>query len=165
MNVKLPQSDPIGAYQRKAIAARRIGPQQCACGEARPEALCAGRDPVICAECERATRGITTMDDHHLFRQVNSPLTVPVPVNDHAADLTVAQNNWPKETRDNPDGSPLLAAAACIRGFVDWVFYVIQKGMLWIPEMLEALNRFLVDKFGPQWWIGTPLAQFAPKKA
>lgn len=164
MNKKLPQNDPIGAYQRKTTAARRVGENaKCACGEARPEALIAGSKPMICAECKRKQKGKTTMDDHHFGRRANNPLTVPVPVNDHSADLTVAQQDWPKETRDNPDGSPLLAAAACIRGFVDWVVYLMQKGVLWVAELLEALNKYLVDKSGPTWWVGTPLAQFAPK--
>ncbi len=138
MDKKPPQSDPIGAYQRGATAARRIGNgKQCACGESRPEALIENSVPVVCAACDRKKRGYTTMDDHHFAGKANNPATVPVPVNDHRASLTVAQADWPAETRNNPDGSPLLAAAACIRGFADWVVYLIQKGVLWIAEMLE----------------------------
>jgi hypothetical protein len=103
------------------------------------------------------------MDNHHFAGRANNPLTVPVPVNDHRADLTVAQADWPKETRYNPNGSPLLAGAACIRGFVDWIVYLIQKGVLWIAEMLEALDKCLLEKIGPVWWVNTPVAQFAPK--
>ncbi len=165
MNKKLPQNDPIGAYQRKAAAVRRIGAdKQCACGESRPEALITASDPTICAACEREMRGMTTMDNHHFAGKPNNPLTVPIPVNDHRAELTVVQADWPKETRENPDGSPLLAAAGCIRGFVDWVVYLIEKGVLWVAEMLEALNKYLVEKSGPTWWVGTPLARFAPNQ-
>lgn len=60
------------------------------------------------------------MDDHHVFGKANDPTTiVTVPANDHRAELSVAQQDWPKKTPENPDGSPLLAAAARIRGFVD----------------------------------------------
>lgn len=165
MDNKLPQNDPVGAYQRKTIAARRIGAgAHCACGESRPEALIAGSNPTICAKCDREKRGHTTMDGHHLGAQANNPLTVPVPVNDHRAELSVAQADWPKETRENPTGCPLFAAAGCIRGFIDWVVYIIKKGLLWTAEMLEALSKFLREKLGGQWWIGTPLEQFAPER-
>jgi len=163
MKNKLPPNDPIGAYQRKATAVRRVGPDaRCACGESRPEALIEGSDPIICAECDRKKRGHATMDNHHFGGEPNNPLTVPVPVNDHRAELSVAQADWPKETRENQHGCPLLAAAGCIRGFVDWVVYIIEKGLLWTAEMLEALSKFLADKLGLKWWVGTPLERFAP---
>ena len=104
------------------------------------------------------------MDDHHFAGESNSPVKVPTPVNDHRAELSVAQQDWPKETRENPDGCPLLAAAACGRGFIDYMVYLIRKGLLWVTEMLEALSAYLKEKLGPNWWIGTPLEQFAPKR-
>ena len=165
MQKRPPQRDPIGAYQRKATAARRFGGHtQCACGEARPEALIAGSNPTICTACDRKRRGKTTFDDHHVAGKANNPATTPIPANDHRAELNVAQYNWPKETRENPDGSPLLAAAAFIRGFVDTIFYLIDKLLLWIPEMLEKLNALLVEKSGRKWWIGTDLERFSPKR-
>ncbi|MGA2989581.1 MAG: hypothetical protein ABSD88_03820 [Candidatus Korobacteraceae bacterium] len=103
------------------------------------------------------------MDNHHFAGEANNPLTVPVPANDHRAILSVAQYDWCKHTLENPDGSPVLAAAGCIRGFVDWIVYLIEKGVLWIADLLESLEAFLTEKFGPKWWIGTPLAQFATK--
>ncbi len=104
------------------------------------------------------------MDGHHYASANNNPLTVPVPVNDHRSELSVEQYDWPKETRENPDGSPLLAGAGCIRGFVDWVVYLIKNGLLWIAELLEALNKMLVAERGPKFWEGTELEKFAPKK-
>jgi len=164
-DIELPPRDPVDVYVRKAAAARRTGVgKQCACGEARPEALVKNSNPTICAACTRKKRGHTTMDDHHIAAEANNPLTVPVPVNDHRAELSVAQYDWPKETRENPDGCPLLAAAGCIRGFVDWVIYIIKKGLLWTAEMLEALSKFLADKLGLKWWVGTPLERFAPEQ-
>ena len=165
MDHKIPERDPGAARVRRARSARRVGPgARCACGEARPEALIANRNPMICAACDRKKKGKTTMDDHHPFGKANNPTTIPVPVNDHRADLSSAQYDWPKETRENPDGSPLLAAAACLRGFVDTVVYLIRRGVLWIAEALEWLNAFLLEQLGPQWWVGTALEQFIPKQ-
>ena len=165
MKRKLPQNDSISAYQRKATAARRVGAGAlCACGESRPEALITGSDPTICAECQRKKKGQTIMDDHHPAGKANNPATVTVPVNDHRAELSVAQHDWPKQTRENPDGSPLLAAAWCVRGFIDQIIYLVKKLLLWIPEMLEALDSFLAEKLEPKWWVGTPLARFAPEQ-
>lgn len=164
MRTKLPSNDPIRKYQRKATAKSRVGANaRCACGEDRPEALIAGSDPIICAECQRKKRGQKTMDDHHVAAESNSPVTVPVPVNDHRAELNTAQFDWPKKTRENPDGSPLLAAAGCIRGLVDYVIYLIKKCVNWIPEMLEKLDEYLTQERGTKYWIGTPIAQFVPK--
>jgi len=164
MNIKLPQNDPISVYKRKVIAARRIGENaRCACGETRPEALVTNSEPTVCAECQRKKRGQTIMDNHHPAGKTNNPATVPVPVNDHRAFLNVAQYDWPKPTRENPEGCPLLAAAGCIRGVIDYLHYLIDKFLRWIPEMLEMLSAFLKGIRGPKWWGNTPLAQFAPK--
>lgn len=161
---KIPLRDPSGAYKRKATAARRVGQgSQCACGEARPEALIAGSNPITCAACQRKKKGQATKDDHHFAARANNPTTIPVPVNDHRAELNVAQYDWPKETRENPDGSPLLAGAACVRGFVDTVLYLIEKGLLWVADMLEKLNEVLVKQLGPRWWANTEIEQFVPK--
>lgn len=157
--------DPIRQYQRKATAARRIGGgRHCACGESRPEALVAGSKPVVCAACARKEQGQTTQDNHHPAGKANNPATIPVPVNDHRAELSPAQYDWPKKTRENPDGSPLLAAAACIRGYVNTTDYLRETLMLENPEMLERLDAFLVDKLGRKWWVGTELEAFARKR-
>lgn len=160
-----PQPDPITAYQRKAKAARRIGESKhCKCGESRPEALIAGSKPIICAACDRKKRGKATLDRHHVAGKVNSRITIVVPVNDHRAILSTSQHGWPQRTLENPDNSPLLAAAACIRGFVDTIYYLIEKFLLWIPELLEALDAFLAEKLGPKWWVGTPLEKHEPPR-
>jgi len=162
---KLPKSDPIAAHQRQVTAARRVGPdKQCACGEARPEALITHSDPTLCAACKRKSEGKTTMDNHHVAGKANSPITIPVPVNDHRAELSVAQCDWPKKTRENPDGSPLLAAAASIRGFMDTIVYLVESGLRWAAEMLEQLNAMLTERIGPKWWLDTPLERFAPER-
>jgi hypothetical protein len=84
-----------------------------------------------------------------------------VPVNDHRADLSVAQGDWPKQTLENPEGSPLLASAGKVRGFTDTNAYLMEKLLLPDAEMLEALDRYLTKRIGPRWWVGTDLEKFA----
>lgn len=104
------------------------------------------------------------MDDHHISGKANSPVTIPVPVNDHRAKLSVDQYDWPKQTLENPSGSPLLVHAACNRGFGDTNVYLIERLVLPSAEMLELLDAYLVNKLGPEWWIGTELERFKPKR-
>jgi hypothetical protein len=158
--------DPEGAAKRAAIARRRVGEgARCACGETRPLALIAGSNPMICAKCQRQEKGHTVMDKHHAFGEANDPkTTILVPVNDHRAELNEAQNDWLKQTRENPDGSPLLAGAGTIRGFIDQILYLIDKGLNWVADMLEKLDEWLKGKFGPNYWLGTPLEEFVPGK-
>ena len=87
-----------------------------------------------------------------------------MPANDHRAQLSVDQYDWPKQTRENPDGSPALAAAGSIRGFVDTAVYLIEKFLLWVAELLEQLDAYLTEKLGSKWWVGTVLEQFAPNR-
>ena len=103
------------------------------------------------------------MDDDHPAGRANSRTVLAVPVNDHRAELNVAQYDWPNETLQNPEGCPLLAGAGCIRGFVDRIIYLLKKLVLWIPEMLEQLSAFLKQKLGPKWWVGTELEKYSPK--
>jgi hypothetical protein len=163
----IPTRDPIQAYERKSVAARRVGEgTRCTfCGEARAEALISGSNPMICTECQRRTNGQSVLDDHHVAGRANSPVTVRVPVNDHRADLSVAQYEWPTETLENRDGSPLLKGAACIRGGTDMIFYVIKECLLWIADMLETLDSIMVATQGRNWWRDTELEKFAPEKS
>lgn len=162
---QLPKRDPTGAHRRRVVAARRAGINPaCSCGENRPEAKIRGSKPIKCAACQRAAAGKTNMDDHHPAGKANSAATIRVPVNDHRARLSVAQADWPRATLENSDGSPLRAAAACIRGFIDTVLYLIEETLLWIADFLEALDAIQVKKLGPRWWRGTEIERFAPKK-
>jgi hypothetical protein len=164
---KIPQGDQIGAFARREVNKRRLGKaNKCSiCGETRPEALIPKSKPRICFECQRKRDGQSPSDDHHVGGEANSPVKVPTPVNDHVADLTVAQQRWPRQTRENPLGSPVLAAAGCIRGFIDYVVYLVKKTLLWIPEFLENLDAFLLETLGGQWWTGIPkLEEFAQKR-
>jgi len=162
--VKGSSHDPVAEFQRKSKAARRIGTnQQCACGERRPEALITGSQPLTCAACKRQAEGKRTGDDHHFAGKANSDATIPIFVNDHRADLSSAQYDWPKKTLQNRYGSPLLSAAGCNRGFSDTVSYLIES-CDWIPPFLEELDASLVKKYGPEWWLGMELEKFVVKK-
>lgn len=103
------------------------------------------------------------MDNHHPAGEANDPTTIPVPVNDHRAELNVAQYDWPAETLKNPDRSPLLARAASIRGYADTNVYLIEKHLLPGAECCELLDAFLTEKFGSKWWKKTELKRFVPK--
>jgi len=165
MSLKRPERDAISAYQRKSKAVRRAGASaRCTCcGEARPEALIPKSGPTVCAECQRTKKGKTKMDNHHIAGKANSPITTSIPANDHRAELSMAQLDWPKETLENRDGCPLLRGAACIRGFVDTVLYYMREFLLWIAEMLEGLSAYLSEEWGHRWWLKTDLEHFAPK--
>ena len=164
ITIKIKNRDPEAAYVRNAIAQRRSGvAAKCKCGEMRAQALIREKNRVICHECKRKERKITTKDGHHFAMKANSPIAIPIPANDHAATLNVAQQDWPKQTRENPTGSPFVAAAACIRGFIDTVLYLIEKGLRWVADMLETADAYLANKLGPQWWKNTELQKFAPR--
>jgi hypothetical protein len=165
MSVQLRQRDPIAAQRRKAEALRRIGiGRACTiCGENRPEALIPNSEPMVCARCERKQKGKSTVDQHHVAGRANDPMTIPVDVNDHRAVLNVVQHDWEKGILQNPDGCPLKAGAARIRGWTDSIVYVLSLGDC-VVQMLIALSDFLQNRLGPKWWKGTPLERFAPKQ-
>jgi hypothetical protein len=121
--------------------------------------------PIICFECQKRQLGQLTLEDHHPAFEVNSAAKVPIPANDHRAELSSAQYDWPKNTRENPDGSPLLSASGCLRGYADTNNYLVRSLLLINPEFLELLDSFLTKKLGRRWWRNTELAKFAPKRS
>jgi hypothetical protein len=165
VNRKIPPENPRSVHRRKVIAARRVGEgRKCSsCGEVRPEALIPKSDPMTCAECQRRSKGQKTTDDHHIAGAANNPGTIAVAVNDHRANLSTAQQDWPSKTLQNPDHSPLLSAAAHIRGFADTVLHLILELLLWIADMLELLDTHLIRRLGQKWWERTKLKAFEPK--
>ncbi len=165
MSVQRRQRDPIAAQKRKAEAVRRIGlGKTCSCcSENRPEALIPGSEPMICAKCKRRQKGKGTVDQHHVAGRANDPMTIPVDINDHRAVLSVAQHDWEPGVLQNPDGCPLIAGAARIKGCTDTILYVLSLADC-VVQMLVALSDFLYRRLGPKWWKGTPLERFAPKR-
>lgn len=161
MSRKNYQHDPIVTAKRKNVTARRVGlGKECACGENRPKALIPRSKPTICEKCKRLSDGRCTDDAHHVAGKSNHPLTMPVPVNDHVARLSESQYEWPQVTRENPDSSPLLAIAGCIRGFYDTIVYLLDRLLLWAAEFVENLDAFLTFHFGRKWWLLPEVAQF-----
>lgn len=159
---KLPQRDPEAAYVRKVISARQIGCRKCACGEERPEALIRDSNPMICVACRRNQRGHTTFDLHHPGGEANSLTKTPIWVSDHVAVLSVLQHDWPKKTLENPDRSPLLAAAGRNRGYIETNAYLVDALLRQNTEVLEMLDAYLVKRLGEKWWVNTELERFAP---
>ncbi len=104
------------------------------------------------------------MDNHHVVGETNDPTTVPIPTNDHVAVLSEDQHDWPRQTRENPDGDPALRAAACLRGVLRTVQYLVDAAVLWIVQFFEALSAFRVKTIGRFWWRGTPLESFTTKE-
>lgn len=148
------RKDPIKAAARRQQAQRRVGRDAaCSCGEERPEALLPRRKPAICYECDAKRHGKSTFEVHHIAGRANDATTLRVPINDHRAELSIDQYDWPARTLQNPEGSPLLAIAARNRGFIDFVSCLIHELLEPIPGDLEACDAQLREKFGPQWWL------------
>jgi hypothetical protein len=159
-----PPRDPIAAFERENRAARRAGRgSQCKCGEKRPLALIPGSKPTICAACQRVKFGHSLLDNHHPAGRANNPSSVPIPVNDHRALLSPMQYEWHPETFENPSRSPILAAAASVRGYSETGDYLLASLLIPNAKMLETLHAYLIKRLGPEWWVGTEMEPFAPK--
>jgi hypothetical protein len=96
---------------------------------------------VICARCDRKNRGLSVNDKHHPAGAANSAVTIEIPVNDHRAELSAAQYDWPEETLENPDRNPLLLVAASCRGCTDTITYLLNELLLPRVELLEELAK------------------------
>lgn len=156
--------DPLKAATRRARAQRLAGKNaRCACGEDRPEALIRRTKPIRCGACQRKRDGKATTDEHHVAGQNNHPLTVTVPTNEHWAVLTVMQSDWSKTMRENPNGCPIMAGAAMLRGAADTIIYLIERGIDWVIRLMETVSAFLRQRWGDGWWVKTPVGEFAPK--
>jgi hypothetical protein len=130
------------------------------CGESDPRALRtpkaeSGSRPkhrgVVCAEHHLTEQGKSPMEEHHPAGRANDPFVVRIPANDHAI-LSDMQHDWPVESLRNPDGSPLLRAAASLRGWLDILRLVIERTVGWIPEFLEWLDDRLRVVLGERCW-------------
>jgi len=102
--------------------------------------------------------GKNPLDKHHIAGRKNHPATISLPVNDHRKILSEAQYEWPKDMLQNPENSPAIAAAACIRGAVEMIKYVLDTLLMWIVDLLYELDGYLAQKLGPKWWLKTPVA-------
>ncbi len=133
---------------------RRLGtrdPRCVNCGETNPAALTDTAPHIICYLCQALATGRPPTEVHHPAGRHNSPVTVPIPANDHRV-LSDMQRGWPESTLRNPDGSPLLVAAAMLRGWLDVLQLIIERTVGLIPPFLEALDEGLRSEFGERWW-------------
>jgi hypothetical protein len=140
--------------QANEAAFERLGTREPRCSnclETATAALISTPDGIYCYECFCKRQGRSPVEDHHPAGQHNMPETVRIPGNDHRV-LSEMQRTWPEETLRNPDGSPLLRMAACVRGWIDVLYLIIERVVGWIPRSLERLDALLTERDGSGWW-------------
>jgi hypothetical protein len=143
--------DPVGAWLRRSRAQRRVGrAAACACGESRPCALIAGRDPPCCYRCDRIARGREPYEDNHVFGRRNSALIIRYPINDHRAIFSVKQLDWTDKTLENPTGDVLLAGIARFHGLNDNTAQMLADCLAFAPK-LKRVQDLLVTVYGEDW--------------
>lgn len=148
--------DPFEVVKRIEEQYRRLGIRTpvCAwpgCGERNPFTLIGRHPDISCYEHYSLRTGRRPYESHHVAGKANSDATADVPGNDHRI-LSELQRFWPEDTLRNAEHSPLLKAAAAIRGWCDVLLVIIDRGVGWIPGFLEWLHLALVDHHGPNWW-------------
>jgi pimeloyl-ACP methyl ester carboxylesterase len=147
-------SDPIKAGARRARAQRRVGAGAACtvCGETRAEALVARSRPRLCIQCYERRRGKKSTQGHHVGAKANAPLSVEIPANDHRT-LSDAQYEWPPPTLQNPDGSPLIALAGCLRGIADFIGDLpeAEQNVVWATNYPPAADLFNAPMGTPAW--------------
>lgn len=131
------------------------GPRCITCAESDPFALTLTPDGLRCYECQALAAGRSWIERQHPAGRRNHQATVPIPGNDHRV-IDDHKHDWPRDTLRNPDGSPLLRAAACLRGWLDTLRVIIDRTVGWIPPFLEQLDRWLAERLGPGWWHQLP---------
>jgi len=152
------------AAKRLETQYRRLGTRDPVCGwpgceESNPFVLTGRHPDLLCYEHKLLSCARSPYEGHHVAGRHNSDVMADIPGNEHRI-LSEYQAAWPEDTLRNPNQSPLLAAAAAIRGWLDVLRIIIERSIAWIPEFLEWLHRELVERYGNDWWIkfgwGTP---------
>lgn len=143
--------NPIMTDARRSRRRRALPPDaRCACGEADPRCLVSTETETSCYACRTRTTDCGSLEQHHPAGRHNLAVTVPVPANEHRL-LSDLQQDWPTATLRNPHGSPLLQAAATIRGWLDVLTLILERTVGWVPAFLEALDAWLCTGLGPSW--------------
>lgn len=140
---------------RLELRQRQLGtrePRCHLCGEEDPFALTGRHPEIVCYECMDGGANRSWVEAHHSAGRHNDDATVSVPGNDHRV-LSDRQLDWPRETLRNPDGSPLLKAAAALRGWLDVLRLTLERTFVWIPPFLEWLDARLRESIGERWWV------------
>jgi hypothetical protein len=156
-------NDPIKSGARKAKASRQVGQGAFCidCGEQRSNMLVRRSRPRRCLRCYAIKHGRKPTEGHHLGAEANSPLIVELPVKDHRT-VTEAQHEWPPQTLQNPDGSPLLALAGSLRGVADFIGELITAFINRLAEAAEDIDAWLREKYG-LWWKDGPFDGWQPE--
>lgn len=147
-------------YENRLTQLGTRAPRCSECGEADPFALTGFNPTIVCYECQCIARGRPWVEQQHPAGKANHDATVAIPGNDHRI-IDDRKHDWPRDTLRNPNGSPLLRAAACLRGWLDTLHDIIERTVAWIPLFLETLDAWLQQMHGPAWWtllptVGTP---------
>jgi len=122
------------------------------CPEADPFALCGIHPNLLCYECLAEDQNRPRVEGHHVSGKANDPDDiVELPGNDHRS-TSAGQLGWPTRTLRNPDGSPLLRAAAATRGWLEILALILDRSIGWIPAFLEWLDDALRTALGAEWW-------------
>lgn len=123
------------------------------CDQTNPFALTGTHPRILCYEHQAELNNRPWLEAHHPMGRANDPETLLLPGNDHRV-LSARQRQWPQETLRNPDGSPLLKAAAALRGWLDVLWLIITVTLGWVPDLLEQLDAWLRAVLGDRWWDG-----------
>lgn len=126
------------------------------CPETDPLALTGVHPEILCYEHYALRNDRPWLEEHHLAGRANDEITVAIPGNDHRSISERQSGSWSRETLRNPDGSPLLKAAAAIRGWMDVLWLILERSVSWVPEFLEQLDAWLAVEIGPRWWDHFP---------
>jgi hypothetical protein len=132
---------------------RQLGtrsPKCVRCNETNALALTRYDKTIICYEDLQKIKGRKVMEKHHPSGKHNDSATVAIPGNDHRI-LSDRQSDWPEDTLRNPRKSPLIKAAAAIRGWLDVMDLLVAR-LAWIAPFLEKVDRYLCEVINPVWW-------------
>lgn len=137
------------------VAYERLGtrdPKCTKCDEREPAALTGTEPEILCYEHRAESEGRTWTEGDHSAGEHNMPTPViDIPGNDHRI-KSERMRAWPEKSLRNPDASPLLRAAAAIRGWLEALRLIIERGVAWVPPFLEWLDEKLTDLVGKRWW-------------
>ncbi len=146
----------MSAALRAELHFRRLGTRtpRCTppeCDERDPAAFTGVYPDNVCYEHEHVMRGISEWEGQHPPGKSNDAVTISTRGNDHRV-WDDAKRDWPERTLHNPDGSPLLKAAAAVRSVLDWLRLLANRLLAWIPPFLERLDEVLRGLYGDRWW-------------
>ncbi len=156
------ESQPSNNEARAEAAFERLGTRRpkCSvpgCNESDWRALTGKHPHILCYEHMCAEQGRSTVEQQHtLGRKIDPDMEVTMAGNDHRI-MDSYKDQWPKETRENPDGSPALLAAAYLRVPFDWLIMIAKRYLEPVFLWLEALDSLFCEKLGRRWWVGLGL--------